>query len=79
MEDSRKLSIISLPNEIGECENLRYLTLVGNRYLNEIPETIKNIQGLEFLVVRNCSPLLIVPKTILQQFTEYSPGFYIKK
>lgn len=71
-------TIISLPNEIEHCENLRYLTLVGNRFLNEIPETIKNIHSLEFLVVRNCSPLLIIPKTILQQFTESSPGFYIK-
>jgi len=42
----------TLPNEIGQLQNLRVLALYENA-LNSLPESLANLKNLEFLDIRH--------------------------
>ncbi|KAG8640117.1 hypothetical protein MANES_13G026200v8 [Manihot esculenta] len=53
-----------LPNEVGDLVHLRYLGLV-NSELNELPQTLGNLQKLQTLDIRMCGKLHGLPIGVL--------------
>jgi len=70
----------SLPEEIGECKDLQFISLPRNRRLTSLPESILKLKKLEFLNLQGC-PNLTLPKNFDKYFEgdEGHIGFYSKK
>ncbi|CAN5954589.1 unnamed protein product [Sphagnum jensenii] len=55
----------SLPEEIGELEDLVYLDLSECRNLQTIPDTVRNLHKLKCLMIRHCLELKYLPSGVV--------------
>nr|GMD87526.1 disease resistance protein RPM1-like [Ipomoea batatas] len=46
-------AIKGLPNEVGDLIHLRYLSLSGNRYMRDLPDSLGRLHNLQTLDLRN--------------------------
>jgi len=65
--------IDSLPEEIGQCKNLRFLALPNNQGLKTLPKSIEKLPNLFFLNVKGC-PSVEVPQAILSRAEDMCGG-----
>lgn len=64
----------SLPEEIGQLENLEVLSLSNNSELKKLPQSIMNLPELMFVVLSGSNPEL--PKGFTEKFSEDNPGYW---
>jgi Leucine-rich repeat (LRR) protein len=63
--DLRNAGFISLPEEIGELEDLVYLNLSKCAYLQTIPDTVRNLHKLKCLIICFCYELKYLPSGVI--------------
>jgi hypothetical protein len=63
--DLRNGKFESLPEEIGELEDLVYLDLSGCFYLQTIPDTVRNLRKLKCLMIWGCVELKYLPSGVV--------------
>ena len=61
--------IKTLPNSIGELQNLNFLALPSNKELQAIPESVANIPGLAFINLKDSNSNVNIPPRV------FAPGF----
>ena len=66
----------SLPNSIGELQNLNFLALPNNKDLVELPETIADIPGLAFINLKDTNPNIKIPERLKEKLSDEGNGFY---
>lgn len=83
--DLRELSILqlincvkTLPESIGNCKHLTFITLTDNPYLTKIPNGIMDIPNIDFLALRGCSKNLILPEGFNEKFEDMGDNMYYK-
>jgi hypothetical protein len=65
--------IASLPEEIGECKLLRFLSLPNNKELKSLPESIAKLPNLFFLNVKGV-PNIQIPQSIMDRAEDMCGG-----
>ncbi len=65
--------IAALPEEIGECKLLRFLSLPNNKELKALPESIAKLPNLFFLNVKG-SPDCKIPQSVLDRAEDMCGG-----
>jgi Leucine-rich repeat (LRR) protein len=63
--DLRRGEFRSLPNEIGDLENLVYLNLFNCFNLQTIPDTVRNLHKLKCLMIGYCFELKYLPSGVV--------------
>jgi hypothetical protein len=66
----------SLPDSIGNCKKLQFLTLSDNKDLKELPESLADLPDLSFLTIKNVSSNLVIPPRLSERLVEEGNGFY---
>jgi hypothetical protein len=66
----------SLPNEIGELQNLNYCALNNNSDLVSLPDTMCNLKKLAFINIANTSPQLDLPQCLKDKMEDEGNGFW---
>jgi hypothetical protein len=65
--------IAALPEEIGECKLLRFLSLPNNKQLKSLPNSISTLPNLFFLNVKG-SPDCKIPPSVLKRAEDMCDG-----
>lgn len=69
----------SLPEEIGECKDLDFISLPNNKSLKKIPNSIMSLPNLSFIVLKGSDGVKL-PKGWNETFEEVAgSGIYTKK
>ena len=68
--------IKSLPDSIGECENINYVAVNKNPDLKSLPETLCNLKKLAFINVADTSPSLNFPQCLKDKMEDEGNGFW---
>jgi hypothetical protein len=69
----------TLPTEIGLLENLTFLTLLNNKNLVALPESIYNLDNLEMIALAGSNPNINIPeklKSIMIDDGDTNSGYY---
>jgi hypothetical protein len=66
----------SLPNEVGELQNLNYCALNNNTELVSLPDTLCNLKKLAFINIANTSPQLDLPQCLKEKMEDEGNGFW---
>jgi len=69
----------TLPNSIGNIPTLRYLSLVENKFLESLPESIINLKKLSFINLEHSNPNIIIPPKLKAALEYEGDGFYSTK
>ena len=59
----------TLPESIGKCANLQFLTLTNNSELVKLPDSILDLPKISFLATRGSNSNLILPEGFDSVFT----------
>jgi len=65
----------SIPNEIGNCKSLQFISFPDNPALKSIPETVNNLEGLTFLNLKG-SDNVVIPQKLKDRLIDEGRGFY---
>ena len=68
--------IKTLPNSIGELQNLNFLALPSNKDLQTIPESVADIPGLAFINLKDSNPNVTIPPRLKEKLSDEGGGFY---
>lgn len=66
----------TLPEEVGELENLTFLTLQKNKNLQSLPESLVNLELLDLISLTGSNPNIQIPERLRAIMQEESDGFY---
>lgn len=66
----------TLPESIGNCKSLSFLTLTDNQNLVRLPNSIMEIPNIEFIALRGSNKNLILPEGFEDRFDELGNGMY---
>jgi hypothetical protein len=69
--------VSSIPEEVGELQNLSFLALPDNPSLESIPASVMNLPTLMFINLKGSNPKL--PEGFDERFNNEGTGFYTKK
>jgi len=68
--------IKTLPNSIGELQNLNFLALPSNKDLQAVPESVAEIPGLAFINLKDSNPNVKIPPRLKEKLSDEGGGFY---
>ena len=68
----------TLPDNLGDLQNLHFLSLPNNKELRTLPESISKITGLMFVNVMDC-PNVKLPEKLSAVLEDDGNGFYYSK
>jgi hypothetical protein len=68
----------TLPESIGNCKKLQFLTLTDNPNLTKIPNGIMELPKLDFIALRGCGSNLILPEGFESKFDDMGGNMYYK-
>jgi hypothetical protein len=66
----------TLPNELGQLEDLMFLTLQQNKNLVSLPESLANLESLELISLTGSNPNVTIPERLKSKMREDGDGFY---
>jgi len=66
----------TLPNSIGQLQNLNFLALPSNKSLQSLPESIADIPGLAFINLKDSNPGIKIPERLKEKLSDEGGGFY---
>jgi len=66
----------SLPESIGNLQNLNILSLPGNKELKELPKSVNNLESLSFINLKGTNPNLIIPEEFKERMLDQGDQFY---
>jgi Leucine-rich repeat (LRR) protein len=66
----------TLPNELGQLEDLMFLTLQQNKNLVSLPESLANLESLELISLTGSNPNVTIPERLKVKMREDGDGFY---
>ena len=66
----------SLPESIGNCKELSFLTLTDNQSLTKLPDSVMTLPKIEFIALRGVSANLILPEGFENKFDDMGGGMY---
>jgi len=66
----------TLPNSIGQLQNLNFLALPSNKDLVSLPESIADIPGLAFINLKDSNPNIEIPERLKEKLSDEGNGFY---
>jgi len=66
----------TLPESIGELQNLNFLALPANKSLQSLPESIADIPGLAFINLKDSNPSIKIPERLKEKLQDEGSGFY---
>jgi hypothetical protein len=66
----------TLPEELGELENLMFLTLQKNKKLVSLPESLADLELLELIALSESNPNIIIPERLKAIMVQEGDGFY---
>jgi hypothetical protein len=66
----------TLPEELGELENLMFLTLQKNKKLVSLPESLADLELLELVALTESNPNIIIPERLKAIMVQEGDGFY---
>jgi hypothetical protein len=71
--------VTSIPNEIGDLKELKFISLPNNSKLKTIPDSILNLKNLKFITLKG-SPVKLSGK-LLSEFSEMgtNTSFFTRK
>ena len=69
--------VSSIPEEVGDLQNLSFLALPDNPSLKSIPASVMSLPTLMFINLKGSNPKL--PEGFDERFNNEGTGFYTKK
>jgi len=66
----------TLPENLGELKNLKFLNLSNNKELVSLPESIKDIPNLALVNLKGCNPNVVIPPAIKEMLSDEGGGLY---
>lgn len=66
----------TLPESIGNCKGLQFLTLTDNQSLTKLPDSIMTLPNIDFIALRGSNKNLILPEGFNDKFDDFGDGMY---
>jgi Leucine-rich repeat (LRR) protein len=66
----------SLPDSIGNLQQLSFLSLPDNKQLVSLPESITGLENLSFVNLKGSNPSIKIPETLKEKMMDQGDGFY---
>lgn len=66
----------TLPENLGELKNLKFLNLSNNKDLVSLPESIKDIPNLALVNLKGSNPAVVIPPALKEILSDEGGGFY---
>jgi hypothetical protein len=66
----------TIPEELGQCENLMFLTLQKNRNLESLPDSLADLELLELISLSDSNPSIRIPERLKAIMVDEGNGFY---
>jgi len=66
----------TLPENLGDLKNLKFLNLANNKDLVSLPESIKDIPNLALLNLKNANPNVVIPPALKEVLSDEGEGFF---
>lgn len=66
----------TLPENLGELKNLKFLNLSNNKDLVSLPESIKDIPNLALVNLKGSNPSVVIPPALKEILSDEGGGFY---
>jgi len=66
----------TLPENLGDLKNLKFLNLANNKDLVSLPESIKDIPNLALLNLKNANPDVVIPPALREVLSDEGEGFF---
>lgn len=66
----------TLPDNMGELENLMFLTLQNNENLEGLPESLADIENLELIAIAGSNKNMVIPERLKAIMVQEGEGFY---
>jgi hypothetical protein len=66
----------TLPDSIGNLQNLSFLSLPDNKNLVSLPESISNLDSLSFINLKGANPNIKISEKLKERMLDQGDGFY---
>jgi Leucine-rich repeat (LRR) protein len=66
----------TLPENLGDLKNLKFLNLANNKDLVSLPESIKDIPNLALLNLKKANPNVVIPPALKEVLSDEGEGFF---
>jgi hypothetical protein len=66
----------TLPDNIGNLQNLSFLSLPDNKNLVSLPESISNLDSLSFINLKGANPNIKISEKLKERMLDQGDGFY---
>ena len=69
----------TLPENLGDLKQLKFLNLANNKELVSLPESIKDIPNLALMILKNSNPNVKIPPALNDVLSNEGEGFFYLK